>query len=175
MKIDITGNPGTGNTFQEYHIQHIDNFNPNATTVINNYNSEVKQTNKELDHRGVPEKDTEPIKVEILKYVSKLKPCLADKWKSKYDKVWNNILNLPSVTEKVFEPGKQQGTNFNRNLVAHIIYYMGQEGVFTDYNASQFADKLEGNKEHSIRSALGKAPDEKIQSEVKRLLKEAGY
>lgn len=36
MDINITGNPGTGNTFQEIHIDTVQNYNPNATTVINN-------------------------------------------------------------------------------------------------------------------------------------------
>lgn len=62
MKIDITGNPGTGNTFQEFNIQHVDNFNPNATTVINNYNNGIKQTSQESDRQDIVEKDTAPIK-----------------------------------------------------------------------------------------------------------------
>ena len=36
MKLDITGNPGTGNTFSETHIDYVENYNPNAQTVINN-------------------------------------------------------------------------------------------------------------------------------------------
>lgn len=35
MDININGNPGTGNTFQEVHITNVQNYNPNATTVIN--------------------------------------------------------------------------------------------------------------------------------------------
>lgn len=37
MKIEITGNPGTGNTFSEVHIGYVNNYNPNATTVVQNY------------------------------------------------------------------------------------------------------------------------------------------
>lgn len=36
MEIKIEGNPGTGNTFQEVKIGTVQNYNPNATTVINN-------------------------------------------------------------------------------------------------------------------------------------------
>lgn len=175
MKIDITGNPGTGNTFQEFNIQHVDNFNPNATTVINNYNNGIKQTSQESDRQDIVEKDTAPIKAEILNYVSKLKPYLADEWKNKYDQLWDHILSVPQVAEKVYTIGKQQGTNFNRKLVAHIIYIIGHEGVFKDYKASQFAESLEGDKEHSVRGDLGNGPDDTISSKVKRLLKEAGY
>lgn len=40
MKIDIKGNPGNDNTFQETNVKRVDNYNPNARTVItNNYNA----------------------------------------------------------------------------------------------------------------------------------------
>lgn len=43
MDLKITGNPGTGNTFQEVHIGTVQNYNPNATTVINhNYGERHK-------------------------------------------------------------------------------------------------------------------------------------
>ena len=37
MDININGNPGTGNTFTEIHVQHAGSVNPNAQTVNNNY------------------------------------------------------------------------------------------------------------------------------------------
>lgn len=43
MEINIKGDPGQGNTFQEIHINKVDNFNPNATTVINNYYGEKQK------------------------------------------------------------------------------------------------------------------------------------
>lgn len=33
MDININGDPGTGNTFTEIHVQHADNVNPNATAL----------------------------------------------------------------------------------------------------------------------------------------------
>ena len=33
MKFDKDFNPGQGNTFNVWNIQHVENFNPNATTV----------------------------------------------------------------------------------------------------------------------------------------------
>jgi len=48
MDIKIEGNPGTGNTFQEINIGTVHNFNPNATTIINNYGiSEERLKEKE--------------------------------------------------------------------------------------------------------------------------------
>lgn len=37
IKMDNSGNNNTGNSFQQFNIQHVENLNPNATTVINNY------------------------------------------------------------------------------------------------------------------------------------------
>lgn len=175
MKIEITGDPGTGNTFQEYNIQHVDNFNPKATTVVNNYYDGNKQAAQVATNKVTDKKDTEPVRTEILDYVRKIKPCLADDWKNKYDKLWNDILSLSAVVNDVYKPGKQQNTNFNRNLVAHLIYYIGQQGVVPDYHASHLAVLLEGDRDHPVRSALGKAPGDEIVSQVKRLLKEYAY
>lgn len=69
----------------------------------------------------------------------------------------------------IFNPGKQQDTNFNRNLVANIIHYLDGRGVYKDnYNAALFAQILEGDKDHSVRSALGKYPSEDIVSRLNR-------
>mgnify|MGYP006924866865 CR=1 FL=1 len=43
MEIEIKGNPGHGNTFQEVHIEYVQNYVPNATTVItNNYGEQQR-------------------------------------------------------------------------------------------------------------------------------------
>ena len=42
MDIKITGNPGTGNTFQEIHINYVETIAPSATTVTNNHYGDRK-------------------------------------------------------------------------------------------------------------------------------------
>lgn len=37
MKMNIQGEPGTNNRFEEFHIDHVDNLCPNATQVIQNF------------------------------------------------------------------------------------------------------------------------------------------
>lgn len=171
MKIDITGNPGTGNTFQEFNIQHVDNLNPKATTVINNYSDGRKlHVRHETNTEGLSDIDTTPIRADIWNYVSRLKNYLADEWKSRYESLWNRIIDIPEVSAQIYKPGKQQGTNFNRNLVAHIIYYIGNNGLIPNYNAAQLAVALEGDKDHSIRHALGVAPDKPIVDKIKAVL-----
>lgn len=113
--------------------------------------------------------DTHLLKKSILEYVSKLVTELSDDWTQKYFKEWNGILALDIVAAKVYDPGKQQGTVFNRNLVANIIFYLGQNGVFkSPYKASHMARLLEGDPDSSVRAALGKYPDEKIVSRLNR-------
>lgn len=72
MDINIKGNPGTGNTFQEVHIGTVQNYNPNATTVINNnYGDKPKPTSapdKTMQHA-----EREQRKAEIMEYVSRIK------------------------------------------------------------------------------------------------------
>ena len=36
MEIDINGNPGTGNHFDDVHIQQVGNYSPNAKQAIFN-------------------------------------------------------------------------------------------------------------------------------------------
>ena len=42
MDVKIEGNPGSGNSYYEYHINKVETFAPNATTVINNYYGDRK-------------------------------------------------------------------------------------------------------------------------------------
>lgn len=36
MKLNIKGNPGSGNRYDDVHIDNVDNYTPNARTVVNN-------------------------------------------------------------------------------------------------------------------------------------------
>lgn len=156
---------------------------PDKAVVVDNDNKELS---KALQHIEKLEKriaeleaaqakdnpvkpDTPLLKNCILEYVSNLITELSDDWTQKYLKEWDGILDLDIVAAKVYNPGKQQGTVFNRNLVANIIYYLGQKGAFkSPYNASRMARLLAGDPDSSVRAALGKYPDDKIVSRLNR-------
>lgn len=162
MEIKIEGDPGTGNTFMEINIQHVEHFTPYAP--LNNNSMRASRQSVELQVM-----DVELIRTNILDYINRLRNCLADEWKSTYKQMWKDILDMEVVSASVYSPGKQQGTNFNRSLVANIIYYLSGKGVYCGkYNAASMAEYLEGNKEHSVRSALGKNPSEAIISRLNR-------
>lgn len=187
MKIEIDGNPGSGNTFTEVHIGQVQNYNPAATTVVNNYYgegilSESEVTGKPLQSsnntpiaakKTTPYIDTRPIHDEILCYVSKVRPLLADGYKSSFQDLWVNILAIPEVDAEIYNPGKQQGTNFNRNLVANILHQLGEHGFFGLYNAAALARHLEGDSDHSVRTALGTSSARVICNKVEKLLEDA--
>ena len=170
MDINIKGNPGTGNTFQEINIGTVQNYNPNATTVINNnYGDKPKATSSPDNNKTDAER--EHLKSEIMTYVSRIKQYVANEWKNRYETTWRSILDIPEVKSIVFSPGKQKDTLFNRNLVANIIYIMCNAGFYSDTNATALTIALEDDKEHSVRQQLAKEPaDRLLVKHVKALL-----
>ena len=170
MDINIKGNPGTGNTFQEVHIGTVQNYDPNATTVIN-YNYGDKPKAMSSSDNNMTDDEREHLKSEIMTYVSRIKQYVAKEWKNRYETTWRSVLDIPEVKSIVFSPGKQKDTLFNRNLVANIIYIMCNAGFYTDTNATALTIALEGNNEHSVRQQLAKEPaDELLVKHVKALL-----
>lgn len=165
MNLNITGDPGTHNTYNEVniHIDHVENFNPNATNVTNNYGdsgrrheeSSVTAETASPELRAVQRDD-------IIEYVNRLLKYVALEYATQYETLWLAILTIPEVAAEVYTPGKQQGTTFNRNLVANIIHALGHHGadgkhsIFkVPYNAAAFTEVLHGDKDHSVRAALG--------------------
>ena len=170
MEINIKGDPGQGNTFQDIHIDHVDNFNPNATTVVNNYYGD-KQKSVPAAEKVLQDAEREKRKADILQYVAKLSQYVSKDWKHRYETLWKNILALPEVEAEVYEPGKQKGTTFNRNLIANIICMMVRTEVFTTNNATHLTIALEGDKEHSVRNQLREYPqNDDIKEKINDLL-----
>lgn len=170
MDINIKGNPGTGNTFQEVHIGTVQNYNPNATTVIN-YNYGDKPKAMSSPDNNMTDDEREHLKSEIMTYLSRIKQYVANEWRNLYETTWRSVLDIPEVKSIVFSPGKQKDTLFNRNLIANIIYIMCNAGFYTDTNATALTIALEGNNEHSVRGQLAKEPaDELLVKHVKALL-----
>lgn len=169
MDINIKGNPGTGNTFTEVHIGHVENYNPNATTVTNNYYG-TREAKGDRVEKGAEVQDVAPIRTAILEYVQQLVNELSDGWKGKYMKVWEGILGLDVVASTVYHPGGQQGTVFNRKLVANIIHYLSEQGAFRDFNATRLATLLEGDGDKSVRGYLYKNPSNDVASRLNRFM-----
>ena len=166
MDVNLNGNPGTGNTFMEIHIQHVDNFY--SIIPAKDDNGTHAETQPAESYTS-PTGDTAPLRNEILAYVNRLRAFLSDEWKGKYQQIWEDILDLKAMSASAYNPGKQQGTNFNRSLIANVIHYLHDLGVYgTAYNAARFAEYLEGDKDHSVRSALGKNPSSDIVSRLNR-------
>ena len=170
MEINIKGDPGQGNTFQDIHIAHVDNFNPNATTVVKNQYGD-KQKYGPAAEKVLQDAEREKRKADILQYVAKLSQYVSKDWKNRYETLWKNILALPEVEAEVYEPGKQKGTTFNRNLIANIICMMVRTEVFTTDNATRLTIALEGDKEHSVRNQLREYPqNDDIKEKINDLL-----
>lgn len=177
MIIDKDTNLGTGNIIQEFNIGTVGQLNPVATTVINHYGSDGELVNANPKASKPEPKpvsavhEIPPLREHIMLYISCLSGQVADPWKSRYEKLWQGILDLDVVAAKVYDRGKQQKTNFNRNLVANIIYWLGNNPnsayrVYTDYNAALFTERLEADKDHPVRAELRKDPPAEIVSRL---------
>ncbi len=158
MKIDITGNPGTGNTFTEINIGYVENYNPNLTTLnINHYDG--KQQQHAPKQNGEDELQKQELKAEIMSYVKQLSDYVCDGWKNRYERLWETILSHPKVSKKVYSPGKQHAT-FNKYLVANIICMMCKKSIITEKNMSALTIALEGTTDHAVRGKLAFEPDD---------------
>ena len=166
MEIKVEGNPGTGNSYTEIHIGNVQNYNPNATTVINNYGVRAKSPVQEV---GV-EVDKEDIRQKVVKYVMKTLDYVSASWKNRYEALWKEILKLKEVEAEVYSRGEQRGTEFNRVLVAGIIHVLKDVKVYDKCTYTALAISLEKNEEHHVRVELGKYPSDEIQTAVKKLL-----
>jgi len=171
MNIDKDIQASSGNTFMEFHIGHIENLNPAAKTVVNNYyGTRVRsQTENTVNQEAVRE--------EILQYVENTLRFVNHAWKDKYMALWADILALPEVSAVIFDKGMQEGTRFNRREVAHIICYLGKYsnggiGIFENYVATHIAASFKDGKESTVRPELGFRPSKEIQNAIDQLIKE---
>lgn len=170
MNIDKDAAKSTGNTFMEFNIGHVENLNPAATTVVNNY----------YGTRGKPETDIpinkEAIRTDILNYVSCTLQFVKYAWKDKYMVLWKDILNIPAVDAIIYNKGRQERTTFNRKEVAHIICYLGKHsdggiGIFDNYVATKIAACFNDGAEDAVRPELGYNPSQEIRNAIDALMK----
>jgi hypothetical protein len=111
------------------------------------------------------------VRQSIMEYVNKLMPIVAEKYREDFSNIWLDIIKEDVVSNVIFNRGKQKGTVFNRNLVAHISRMMVLDGIIVkDANDVMMAELLEPQKgkNHPVRNQLGLVPDdEKIKRAVK--------
>lgn len=170
MDINIKGNPGTGNVFQEIHINNVETYAPNATTVINNHYADKRPLRNSADVRQ-NEVAARQRQADIMDYVGRLKKYVSQDWRNRYETTWERILNLPEVASVVYDQGRQRDTTFNRNLVANIIYVMCRRGIIAELCATSLTMALEDDKEHSVRAQLGREPENReLTEKIKELL-----
>lgn len=108
----------------------------------------------------------------IIDYVMRLHPShVRQEWQEKYQTLWKSILELPPVACKVYDKGRQQGTTFNRNLVANILHLLAERRVLTiNANPTEMAKLLEGDANASVRAKLGEMPEKVIGLAVTELV-----
>ena len=103
----------------------------------------------------------------IMEYVGRLEEAVKDEYVSIYNKMWDEILRLERVKNKVYEEKHlPEGCIFKRNLVANIIHLMLEKGIFkVDINVPKLTLLLEPNsdkgKDHPVKEPLKYVPKDK--------------
>lgn len=114
----------------------------------------------------------------IIEYVGRLLPVVDKNYKEDFTNIWQDILAEDAVSKVVYDRGRQKGTVFNRNLVAHISRMMVLEGIFIEQtNDVMMAELLEPEKgkDHPVRTQLGLTPDDiQVKKAVERVFKQHG-
>lgn len=125
--------------------------------------------------RGKSQKNSDAQgKEAIMEYVGRLKPVVKEEYLDQYDRIWEGILELNLVKGAVYNRGKQQGTTFNRNLVANIIHQISSIVYLPTANNVQMAECLEPEKgaQHPVRQKLGESPERPIKRSIEEFMQE---
>ena len=134
------------------------------------------EAEKQAKQRTKDDADVEQATRAAMEYVGRLKEMVTPAWETRYMELFKRIFALPQVRLNIGTVGKQQGTTFNRNLVANFVQIMLQEhDIFVpSANPSRMAEKLENNKDHSVKVALGAVPEDKLlKKAVKDIIEES--
>lgn len=120
MDLNVTGDPGQGNSYNETTLQHVDSFNPVATTVNNNYNYSSNSSRLASDF--------ERLRQEILKGVKQ----------ETIEELKYYITKLPgtrSAEEKLTDGGFK--TSFIREAIRLKDLYARRATMYQDYPSAQ--------------------------------------
>ncbi len=154
-------------------------FGPVTGCVFAMPGANVYQTPSGVEPKAsVPENATcnpQLSKENVLQYVMRLHPFHVRKeWQDRYKPLWESILELPEVAERICDKGKQKHEHsFNRDLVGNILCLLKLKEVMTcQANATRMSEVLEGSKESSIRAKLGEMPAKEVAVAVEGLLPE---
>lgn len=134
------------------------------------------EAEKPVKTAGKDEHDVEAATCAAMEYVGRLKEMVTPAWADHYLDMFKHIFALPQVRINIAVVGKQQGTTFNRNMVANVVQMMLQENdiFLPTANPSRMAEKLENNKDHSVKAALGAVPqDKQLKEAIKVAIKES--
>ena len=164
----------SGRPLSIFNIREVHQLNPNATHVTNHYYGDqfVPKEVQRNEPSAPATRNPQLSKKSILEYVMRLHPLhVREEWREKYQALWEEILELPAVSATIYNKGKQQGTTFNRNLVANILHLMAEKKVLAlTANATKMAEMLEGDTNASVRAQLGVMPPNVVKNAISGLL-----
>lgn len=148
---------------------------PNAQ--INVLTGDGVQISYESPKKKAQEERYEGVKQSVMDYVGRLMPVVEADYREQYEIIWKEILEQDAVSQVVYDRGRQQGTLFNRKLVAQVSHMMVGGVIIKNTTDVKMAELLEPEKgkDHSVRGALGVSPEDKqVKKAVKEVLEKHG-
>lgn len=148
---------------------------PNAQ--INVLTGDGVQISYESPKKKAQEERYEGVKQSVMDYVGRLMPVVEADYREQYEIIWKEILEQDAVSQVVYDRGRQQGTLFNRKLVAQISHMMVGGVIIKNTTDVKMAELLEPEKgkDHSVRGALSVSPEDKqVKKAVKEVLEKHG-
>lgn len=159
---------GDGSTFNNYAGAKnviINHFGDKNTTKKSQPSAESEDPEQEAQRK-------QSVKEAVLQYVMKTQDLAADHWKDKYMLIWDRLFLIPDFEEKIYNPGRQQNTVFNRSFLGNVMGFLCRKGVFLEKVTNTTLTKaLEGDSDASIRQAMGKLPgSQKVEDFIKKAI-----
>ena len=107
-------------------------------------------------------------------YVARIEGIVAKKYRDSIKCLWNKLLETDEVVDMMMPSARaRKCREFDKYNVVRVIGVLMEHGFYDYRNQQDIMELLEGNRENSYRSYLGKGIDDaKIRRDIRAILEE---
>ena len=107
-------------------------------------------------------------------YVARIEGIVAKKYRDSINSLWDRLLETDKVADMMMPSARaRKCQEFDKYNVVRVIGVLMEHGFYDYRNQQDIMELLEGNRENSYRSYLGKGIDDaKIRRDIRAILEE---
>ena len=107
-------------------------------------------------------------------YVARIEGIVAKKYRDSIKCLWDRLLETDNVADMMMPSARaRKCREFDKYNVVRVIGVLMEHGFYDYHNQQDIMELLEGNRENSYRSYLGKGIDDaKIRRDIRAILEE---